>query len=263
MTAQPASPPPVAATRRPALRIIGRVDDERANQDQLAPLPVGAAAQGCPIASSAAPLTAGLRTEPVADPDAALMLAYAGGDAAAFNALYRKHELPVFRFLRRSLGADGDAFADELHQEVWLAIARHAAGYAPRARFTTWLYGIARSKLIDHWRARRPDLSLDAPLDGSGGDADSPEGDATLRERLPAEPAAQPEVQALSRAQGAAFLRAIEQLPPVQREVFLLHAEGELTLAEIGTLTGVGMETAKSRLRYALARLRTTLAAWR
>ncbi len=196
-------------------------------------------------------------TSPAAagDEDAALMLAYAAGDAAAFNTLYARHEMPVFRFLRRSLGADGAALVDELHQEVWLAVVRNAASYEPRARFATWLYGIARTRLIDHWRARRQHVSLDEPA------ANDP--DETLADRLPADAAAQPEVQALTRAQGAAFLRAVEQLPPAQREVFLLHAEGELTLAEIGALTGVGMETAKSRLRYAMVKLRSDLAAWR
>lgn len=229
-----------ARVRIGAAPIIGAVDDTRAEAAGSAPLHAGAGA-------------------PAHDADAALMLAYAAGDAAAFNALYEKHERPVFRFLRRSLGADGDAFADELHQEVWLAVVRNAAGYAPRARFTTWLYGIARSKLIDHWRARRAATSLDAPAADDCDEADA----ETLLDRLPAEPAAQPEALALTRAQCAAFLRAVEQLPAEQREVFLLHAEGELTLAEIGALTGVGMETAKSRLRYALAKLRATLAAWR
>jgi len=236
-----------AAWRRPALPIIGGVDDTRPDADGIAPLRAGAAARGGAATEAGAP-----------DADAALMLAYAAGDASAFNALYEKHERPVFRFLRRSLGTDGESYADELHQEVWLAVVRHAAAYAPRARFTTWLYGIARSKLIDHWRARRPGTSLDAPLDGEAGD-----GDETLLDRLPAESAVQPEVRALTRAQAAAFLRAVEQLPPPQREVFLLHAEGELTLAEIGALTGVVMETAKSRLRYALAKLRATLDEWR
>ncbi len=230
--------------RARALPIIDAVDDTRAEPAESAASQAGAG-EGTPAAGAV-------------DADAALMLAYAAGDAAAFNALYEKHERPVFRFLRRSLGADGDAFADELHQEVWLAVVRNAAGYAPRARFTTWLYGIARSKLIDHWRARRPGVSLDAPAGTDAGD----DGE-TLLDRLPAAANAQPDVRALTRAQGAAFLRAVEQLPPPQREVFLLHAEGELTLAEIGALTGVGMETAKSRLRYALDKLRATLADWR
>jgi RNA polymerase sigma-70 factor (ECF subfamily) len=189
------------------------------------------------------------------DEDAALMLAYAGGDAAAFARLYERHERPVYRFLRRSLGAAGEASADELHQEVWLAVVRNAAGYVPRARFTTWLYGIARSKLIDHWRARRPDASLDEYVDEDA--------QVTLLDQLAADEKVQPEVRALTQAQGAAFLRAVEALPAPQREVFLLHADGELTLAQIGEVTGVGMETAKSRLRYAMSKLRQTLAAWR
>lgn len=241
----------LARTGGGRLSIIGGVDDTRADSPgSTRRLDRAAApeAAGAPLADA--------DSDADIDADAALMAAYAAGDAAAFNTLYARHERPVFRFLRRSLGADGEAFADELHQEVWLAVVRNAAGYEPRARFTTWLYGIARSRLIDHWRARRPGVSLDDP---AGDDGD----DETLRDRLPASPAAQPEVQALTRAQGAAFLRAVEALPPVQREAFLLHAEGELTLAEIGALTGVGMETAKSRLRYALAKLRTTLAPWR
>ena len=91
--------------------------------------------------------------------DEALMAAYQGGDARSFALLFERYERPVFRFLRRSLG-DPTA-ADDLLQEVWLAVVRNAAGYVPRAKFTTWLFTIARSKLIDHWRAATPMVSLD------------------------------------------------------------------------------------------------------
>lgn len=229
---------PVAAQRGVAAApsIIGGVDDTRAANDSAH----AAAASGA-----------------AADSDESLMLAYAGGDAAAFARLYGRHERPVYRFLRRSL--DDDATANELMQETWLSLVRNAAGYVPSARFTTWLFGIARSRLIDHWRARKPTLSLDDPIGDGGAD----EGGETHVDGLAADERAQPEVQALSRAQAAAFLRAVEALPAVQREAFLLHAEGALTLAEIGALTGVGRETAKSRLRYAMARLRAALAEWR
>lgn len=223
---------PAAAMQAARAAIIGAVDDARAAAEREA------------IAAVAAPAD---------DSDEALMLAYAAGDAGAFARLYARHERPVYRFLRRSL--DDDAGANELLQETWLSVVRNAAGYVPSARFTTWLFGIARSRLIDHWRARRPLASLDAPVDGDG--------ESTLADMIAADERAQPERQALSRAQGAALLQAVQALPPAQREAFLLHAEGGLTLAEIGALTGVGMETAKSRLRYALARLRTTLADWR
>ena len=184
--------------------------------------------------------------------DEALMLAYAAGDAAAFATLYDRHERAVYRFLLRSAGTA--ELAADLLQETWLAVVRHAATYEVRARFSTWLYGIARNKLIDHWRARRPDVSLDEPA------ANDP--DETAVEHLEADRAWQPEVRALSQQQARAYLAAVEALPPAQREVFLLQAEGELTLEEIGELTGVGRETVKSRLRYAQARLREALKEW-
>ena len=184
--------------------------------------------------------------------DEALMLAYAGGDAAAFATLYDRHERPVYRFLLRSAGS-AETAADLL-QETWLAVVRHAATYEVRARFSTWLYGIARNKLIDHWRARRPDVSLDEPA------ANDPE--ETRVEHLEADRAWQPEVRALSQQQARAYLAAVEALPPAQRDAFLLQVEGELTLEEIGELTGVGRETVKSRLRYAQARLREALREW-
>ena len=193
--------------------------------------------------------------DPNASSDEALLAAYAAGDAGAFAALYARHERPVFRFLRRSLG--NDAAAEDLLQEVWIAVVRNAASFEPRARFTTWLYGIARHRLIDHWRARRENVSLDDaandPIDAA----------PALIEMLAADASGQPEVQALSRAQAQAFVTAVEQLPAPQREAFLLHAEAGMTVEEVAQLTGVGHETAKSRLRYAMNRLRTALEKWR
>jgi RNA polymerase sigma factor (sigma-70 family) len=191
-----------------------------------------------------------------ADADEALMLAYAAGDAQAFARLYDRHERPVYRFLLRSLG--NATQAEELLQETWMAVVRSAPGYAPRARFTTWLYGIARSKLIDHWRAQREVVSLDAHHADAANDPDG----ITLLDELAAEPTSQPEVQALSKAQARALVDAVQQLPPPQREAFLLHAEAGMRLEDLAQLTGVGTETAKSRLRYAYARLRTLLAPW-
>lgn len=187
--------------------------------------------------------------------DAQSMLAYAAGDAAAFAALYARHERPLYRFLLRSVGGQA-ATADDLLQDVWLAVVRNAATWEPRARFATWLYGIARNRLIDHWRARRVHVSLDAA------DNELDPGAAALVDRIAADRTAQPEVRIESRAHAQAFIAAVEQLPAAQRETFLLHAEGELTLMEIAQLTGVGTETAKSRLRYAMVRLRQAMEAW-
>jgi len=184
--------------------------------------------------------------------DETLMAAYQGGDARSFALLFERYERPVFRFLRRSLG--DHATADDLLQEVWLAVVRNAAGYVPRAKFTTWLFTIARSKLIDHWRATTPMTSLDEEA------ANDP--DESRLDSIPAAASEQPEVQAMSRAQAQAFLAAVEALPAVQREAFLLHVEGDLTVEEVAQATGVGFETAKSRLRYAFGKLRAAMEVW-
>lgn len=196
-----------------------------------------------------------LPAKDAAPSDEDLLADYAAGDAGAFTALYARHERPVFRFLRRSLGNDGAA--QDLLQEVWLSVIRHAATFEPRARFATWLYGIARNRVIDHWRARRDTIAIDR--DAANDEADDP---API-DWLAAPRDCEPEVRAMSRAQAAAFLAAVEQLPAVQREAFLLHAEGGLTIEEVAQLTQVGRETAKSRLRYAMSRLRTAMAPWR
>jgi RNA polymerase sigma-70 factor (ECF subfamily) len=232
-----AQPAPRAHTAS-APPIIGGVDDGAASE------------QANEQANEHAGATTG------ADADEGLMLAYAAGDAQAFARLYDRHERPVYRFLLRSLGNASQA--EELLQETWMAVVRSAPTYAPRARFATWLYGIARSKLIDHWRAQREMVSLDADHADAANDPDG----ITLLDGLAAEPTAQPEVQALSKAQARALTQAVQQLPPPQREAFLLHAEAGLSLDELAELTGVGTETAKSRLRYAYARLRTLLAPW-
>jgi RNA polymerase sigma-70 factor (ECF subfamily) len=183
--------------------------------------------------------------------DEALLAAYGAGDARAFAELYERHERPVYRYFLRQ-GAT-PAQADDLAQDTWLAIVRHAANFEPRARFTTWLYTIARSKLVDHWRGREDAVSLDAA-------ANDPDGDPPFE--IDAGDAQRPDVQAMSREQARAFVDAVGQLPPAQRDAFLLQAEGGLSLEEIATVTNAGHETVKSRLRYAMAKLRTAMEAW-
>ena len=129
--------------------------------------------------------------------DEELLAAYAAGDARAFGELYERHERPVFRyFLRQGAAA---ALAEDLLQETWMAVIRNAERFEPRAKFTTWLYTVARSKMIDHWRGQDDAVSLDdaandpddAPLDVAGSDAD------------------RPDVRAVSRAQARAFVEAV------------------------------------------------------
>jgi RNA polymerase sigma factor (sigma-70 family) len=171
-------------------------------------------------------------------PDEQLMLAYRGGDAGAFDTLYARHRTRLFRFVLRSIKVR--ALAEELYQEIWMRVIDARKSYAPKARFTTWLYTIAHNHLVDHWRKRG--LTLVA-LEGDDLPSASPN----------------PADQAQARESLARFAAALEALPPLQREAFLLHEEGELSIAEIAAATGANEETAKSRLRYAMAKLKAAV----
>ena len=171
-------------------------------------------------------------------PDEELMLAYRGGNAGAFDTLYARHRTRLFRFVLRSIKAR--AVAEELYQEIWMRVIEARSSYAPKARFTTWLYTIAHNHLVDHWRKRG--LTLVA-LEGDEVASASPD----------------PADQAQARESLARFVSALEALPPLQREAFLMHEEGDLSIAEIAAATGANEETAKSRLRYAMAKLKTAV----
>lgn len=180
--------------------------------------------------------------------DEALVTRYAAGDVAAFDQLYSRHELPVWRFLLRQCRQR--ATAEELHQETWLAVAREAHRFRADARFATWLYAIARHRLIDRLRATKPQVSLDAMISGDG----EPAAHSLRDEQNPTPPESAERLE-----QGEAILAALAHLPAEQREAFLLQAEGGLSVEEIATATGTGFETAKSRLRYARDRLKLML----
>lgn len=170
------------------------------------------------------------------------MLAYRHGDAAAFEVLYKRHRGALFRFVLRALSnASGQrASAEELFQEIWIRVIEARSRYAPQARFTTWLYTIAHNLLVDHWRRKGLALvSLDT-------------------EDVPME-SANPARHAEARESLARFVQALEALPAAQREAFLLHEEAGLTVAEIAAATGSNEEAAKSRLRYAMAKLKAAV----
>ncbi|HOE41639.1 MAG TPA: sigma-70 family RNA polymerase sigma factor [Rhodoferax sp.] len=183
--------------------------------------------------------------------DESLLLRFAEGDMKAFESLYDRHEMGSWRFIFRSVR--DRQVADDLLQDVWFAVARQAAAYQPRAKFRTWLFTMARNRVVDHFRASRDMQSLDAHDDA----------DDQVASAFVAEPVANsgfgPVRQLESKQQALALLEAIETLPQEQREAFLLQAEAGLGVADIAEATGVSFETAKSRLRYARSRLRTLL----
>jgi RNA polymerase sigma-70 factor (ECF subfamily) len=181
--------------------------------------------------------------QPASDED--LMLRYRDGDVRAFEDLYARHRGGVFRYVLRQVGFR--SAAEEVFQEVWTNIISSRARYRVVARFATFLYRVAHNCVIDYFR-RKPPLQL-ISLDDDAEDAMQVAGPQQE----------QPERAVARRQTARQLLRALALLPDEQREAFLLHEEGGLTLEEIADVTGVGRETVKSRLRYALAKLRQEL----
>ena len=181
--------------------------------------------------------------------DETLMLAYRDGDAAAFEVLYARHRNRLYRYLLHQSGRR--EWADELFQEVWMSVIKARGGYEVTAKFTTWLFRIAHNRLVDGFRASGRQREVEA----TDGDGEPPD--------CPASPEERPERLIERHELAARLVAAVESLPGVQREAFLMAAEGNLTVEEIGKAVGTGYETAKSRLRYAYARLRKELEAWR
>ena len=179
--------------------------------------------------------------------DEVLMQSYAAGQAAAFEQLYSRHRLRMWRYFYRNTG-DG-ALADDLAQDLWFAVVDNAARYEVRSKFMTWLFTMAHHRLVDHLRRQRPGISLSADSEESMQLADS----------LFAASGFETDHQLDRQLMAQALLAALAQLPTEQRECFLLQVEADMTVAEIAQATGVAEETAKSRLRYARAKLRAAL----
>jgi len=178
------------------------------------------------------------------DADAQLMLRYAAGDARAFDELYERNRAGLWRFVRR-LVRDAAA-TDDVFQECWSRVIGSRERYRPTARFTTWLYRIAHNCCMDHWRKSGRRAAHEATDD----DAIASASDL---------PASGPLAMAAAGEARARLAAALARLPEEQRVAFLLYVEGGLSVAEIAEQTGAGAETAKSRLRYAVARLKEAL----
>ncbi|WP_445181321.1 RNA polymerase sigma factor [Pseudomonas sp. McL0111] len=181
---------------------------------------------------------------PAASSDESLLARYREGDGVAFEILYARHRQGLYRFL---LGLSGKPeLAEEVYQETWLSLIRSSSQPQGRATFRTWLFQIARNRLIDHWRKHGVHQPLHDSYDEQVHAVSDEESD--------------PE-QLLNLSRDSQRLEnALQILPADQREVFLLRAHGDLDLAQIASLTETPLETVKSRLRYAQQKLRRLLA---
>jgi RNA polymerase sigma-70 factor, ECF subfamily len=180
------------------------------------------------------------------DEDARLMLRYRDGDPDAFLALYARHKGPLYRYLLRQVRNAGAAA--DLFQEVWSRLVATRSRYEARAKFATYLFHIAHNCTIDFFRR---DRTMRHTARSDDADSTSPEPEVPEHQR--------PDRVAEFVEQQSALLAALGALPQEQREAFLLHEETGLTIEEIARVTDVGLETAKSRLRYAIRKLKKSL----
>jgi RNA polymerase sigma factor (sigma-70 family) len=208
------------------------------------------------IAASAAPADTARRMQtPNAEQDErtdeALMCAYGGGDARAFESLYSRHKAATYRYFLRHTGGDS-ATAAELHQDLWLKVIAARQRYEARAKFATWLYTLARHRMADHWRSRHG-VTL-ASLEDETIATQVEESVSALRDGSD-----DPMHASIDAEAGRRLVTALADVPRLQRDAFLLHVEGGLSMEEIAGLTAASAETVKSRLRYAYRRLRAAL----
>lgn len=166
------------------------------------------------------------------------MLEYRKGNAAAFEALYQRHKGPLYRYVLRQCD---ESAVDEIFQDIWMKLINARGRYEVKSKFTTWLYNIAHNRIIDYYRRKniRPVSNHEENI-----------------ESIPSVENRQPEQQAQINEQVKQLLTAIKNLPDNLRDTFLLHEEAGLNIEEIAQTTGVTYEAAKSRLRYAINKLR-------
>lgn len=182
-------------------------------------------------------------------PDEDLMLAYADGDPAAFELLYARHEAALYRFVRRLLGSAASAQADEVFQDAWLRIVAARRSFVPQAAaWRTWAFTIAHNAAMDRLRQGGREL---VPEPREDGEEPLEWLMATLGQVAPST-----EDLAFWRAAGAQLLHCLDALPAPQRAAFLLHHEDGASVEDLAQRLSLPFETAKSRLRYALKKLR-------
>jgi RNA polymerase sigma factor (sigma-70 family) len=191
------------------------------------------------------------------DDDLALMSAFAAGHAQAFEWLYQRHHAALYRFVRRLLGRDGASQADEVFQDTWLRVVHAEARYAPQgASFRTWLFTLAHHRAVDMLRRSGREAT---PTEDDDGGPLVPEGAPWTSWPRPEDAI---DDLVFWRRAGARLLDCLERLPVAQKTAFLLHHEDGISLDELARALDIGFETAKSRLRHALSKLRTCMGAY-
>jgi RNA polymerase sigma-70 factor, ECF subfamily len=179
--------------------------------------------------------------------DAELLQKYLQGEMSAFEALESRHRGPVFAWLVSSLGNRSDA--EDLYQDLWFRVIKNADSFKD-VSFKAWLWKIARNRVIDFRRKKRPELVLDA---SGGGDDDQPMVDR-IASGVSA-PADNVEMEDLT----GRVMDAVKSLPESQREVFLMRMESHMSFNEISEILNIPLNTALGRMHDAMNKIRNKL----
>lgn len=180
--------------------------------------------------------------------DETLLTGYFSGDLSAFTELYERHRGGVFRYILRQL--HDNQLAEDLVQDVWGKVISHGKEFNPEAKFSTWLYTIARNRIIDH--VRHHNVAVRAGKDANY----SPESGQQEFSNDENDRVLNPENKIAMAQQIAAMKSCLQVIPKLQLECFLLKEEGNLTIADISEVVSISFEAAKSRMRYAYRNLR-------
>ncbi|MES2325016.1 MAG: sigma-70 family RNA polymerase sigma factor [Pseudomonadota bacterium] len=184
---------------------------------------------------------------PTTTPDEELMLRYREGDLTAFEELYGRHRLGLYRFIAwRSPRAD---WVDEIVQDSWANLHHARARYKPDATFRTYLYQIARNRLLDLLRQQQHLLAAELGTGTDGRDVFDVLADG-------AQDVVTPETALADKQRNDSLHLALASLPAEQKEALVLQQFSGLSLDEISVVVAAPVETVKSRLRYAMRRLR-------
>jgi RNA polymerase sigma-70 factor, ECF subfamily len=161
------------------------------------------------------------------------------GDAAAWDALFRRYQLPLYVYVIELLHNEQTAL--DVVQETFINATRYINSLRDDRKFGSWLFSIAHQKCQQHWR--KPQRT--EPLDENFGEMSADE--------------FAPDELLIHTEQQEEFMNLLNRLPEIHRSVLLLHFLEEFSLEEIASVTGVSIGTVKSRLHYAKKALRALL----
>ena len=162
------------------------------------------------------------------------------GKPEAWDALFRRYQKPLYVYAYE-LVHDEQASLD-IVQETFIAATRHLGSLRDDAKFGSWLFGIAHQKCIQRWRKHDRETEVRDEFAAAPEEYETDPGELLIR-----------------REQEAAFMNLLNQLPPPQRAVLLLHFVEDFSLEEIAGITATPLGTVKSRLYYAKKALGTLL----